>query len=135
MTRSDQTILAFDVGEKRIGVAKAVIPPRISQPLTTLLNDNTLSQTLETLIAQEQPDVLVVGMPRNMQGEKTAQSHAVEAWTEKYLSKFGLSVHWQDESLTSVAAEAHLENTKEQSSRSQADALAASVILTDFIER
>lgn len=135
MTKDIQVILAFDVGEKRIGVAKAVVPPRIAQPLMTLLNDKTLPETLQKLIADEKPDKLIVGMPRNLQGEKTAQSAFVEEWTHANLLSLGTSIAWQDESLTSVAAEAKLATKKKQPQKGEVDALAATVILTDFLER
>jgi putative Holliday junction resolvase len=132
--RTNTVILAFDVGERRIGVAKAVIPPRLAQPLATLLNDATLVNSLQHLITQEQPDMLVVGLPRNQAGDTTAQSRAVEAWAEMYLMPQKLPIHWQDESLTSVAAEEHLAVQGKKQLRGDVDSLAATIILTDFLE-
>jgi len=135
MTKAESsTILAFDVGEQRIGVAKATVPPRVAQPLMTLPNDDAIAASLKGLIDTEKPDALVVGLPRNMQGEKTAQTRSVEAWASQYLVQLGVPIRWQDESLTSVAAEEHLGKRRGGYSKGDVDALAASVILTDFLE-
>lgn len=135
MSRISGTILAFDVGERRIGVAKAVVPPRIAQPFMTLLGDDTLEERLETLFAHENPVAVVVGLPRNQQGEKTTQTATVEAWAQQYIVPKDIPLYWQDESLTSVAAEAQLNAAKRQYQKADIDALAASIILDDFLER
>lgn len=127
-------ILAFDVGEKRIGVAVAQVPPRVSMPLTTLLRDATLEARLKQLIADHLPDMLVVGRPRNQSGAVTKQTAAVEAWVESDLTRWDIPIYWQDESLTSVSAEAHLESTKKNYTKADIDAHAAAIILTDFLE-
>lgn len=129
-----QKILAFDVGEKRIGVAIAHIPPRVSAPLTTLLRNATFEQNLKQLIADHLPDMFVVGRPRNQSGDVTQQTATVEAWVESDLSGWDVPVYWQDESLTSVSAEAHLKATKKNYTKSDIDAYAAAIILTDFLE-
>lgn len=127
-------VLAFDVGTRRIGVAKATAPPRIAGPLTTLLQDDSLEDRLEQLMASEKPDVLVAGRPRNQQGEATAQTALTEEWVERYLVQWEVPIYWQDESLTSVMAEAHLQAKRRAYEKADVDALAASIILTDFLE-
>lgn len=130
----DGVVLAFDVGERRIGVAKAAVPPRIAQPITTLEHNEMLKDNVKRLIETENPAALVVGRPRNSQGEQTAQTRYAERWVMEYLDKFNVPIYWQDESLTSVAAEAHLSSSKGGYNKGDVDALAASIILTDYLE-
>lgn len=129
-----KVVLAFDVGERRIGVAKATAPPRIAQPLTTLSHDDSLQDELEKLIENEKPAMLVVGWPRNQRGEATAQSRQTQDWVRHYLVQWKIPLYWQDESLTSVAAQAHLQAKGHRHTKADIDALAASIILTDFLE-
>lgn len=128
------TILAFDVGERRIGVAVAKIPPRIAEPLTTLIQTDNLHEELEELMEENQPNMLVIGYPRNQQGEATAQTRATKEWAKKYLTEWQLPMYWQDESLTSVAAATELHRRGKKHTKADIDALAANIILTDFLE-
>lgn len=134
MNKISGSILAFDVGSRRIGVAKAMVPPRIAYPLTTLIQDETLETQLQALVARERPVALVIGRPRNQEGTVTLQTKVVEEWVERHITRLGLSTFWQDESLTSKAAETHLEAGRKQFKKDEIDALAATVILTDFLE-
>ena len=75
----------------------------------------------------------MVGYPRNNDGAPTKQTQYVEA-IAKQLEGFGLPIEFQDESLTSVAAESHLKQTKKSYDKKEIDAHAAAIILTDYIE-
>ncbi len=130
----ERRIISFDVGEKRIGVARAIVPPRITQPLKTLLNDASLPVELQQLIQDEQPDVLVVGLPRNQSGQETAQTEYVRDWVQRYLFQLGIPIIWQDESLTSVLAEQQLESYARPYKKEDIDAMAAALILSDYLE-
>lgn len=127
-------MLAFDVGQRRIGVARAVVPPRIAQALLTLANDDQLTKHLQQLMAENQPQQLVVGRPRNQMGERTAQTQLVEEWAAHYLEPFELPIAWQDESLTSVQAEQYLEASRKPYSKAAVDMKAAELILQDYLE-
>lgn len=128
------TILAFDVGGRRIGVAIAHIPPRFAEPLTTLIQNDDLHDEVEKLIEEHRPDMLIVGYPRNMNGEPTGQTKKTKAWVNEYLTPWQLPLYWQDESLTSVAAATELHHRGKKHTKEDVDALAANIILTDFLE-
>lgn len=125
--------LALDVGEKRIGVAAADSSTKLAYPLTTIEVDGQELKALEKLIDDEAVSELVVGYPRNLQGEPTQQTAFVEAFVSN-IAFLGLPIVYQDESLTSVAAEKHLASTKRAYSKADIDSYAAAIILTDFIE-
>ena len=77
---------------------------------------------------------VVVGYPRNQSGEPHAQTEWVESVAAK-LKEMGIDVVFQDESLTSVRAEQLLSAQKRPFSKGDVDALAASLILQDYLEQ
>ncbi len=134
MTTQGSLLLGLDVGEKRIGIARAAKSPGIAFAISTLNNDDTVDDELALLIQIEKPDGFVVGRPRNQSGEKTKQTNWVEKWVKKHLEPLKIPIFWQDESLTSVHAEANLKKTKKKYGKGDIDAVAASLILQDYIE-
>lgn len=67
-------VIALDVGEKRIGIAIADSEIPFPQPLTTMDNDTDVWTELTSLIKDNNVSTVVIGLPRNMQGEETKQS-------------------------------------------------------------
>lgn len=129
---SKQSLVCLDVGEKRIGVAVAETSIRIAIPLLTINVDGTELQTIADIVASEEARTIVVGYPRNQQGETTAQSHYVEQFASQ-LTELA-TVVFQDESLTSVMAEDQLKQSKHPYTKGDIDARAAAIILQDYIE-
>jgi len=129
----NQAILALDVGEKRIGVALADPQIRIAIAYDTLVVDGTECVQITQLIEQQHADTLVVGYPRNQSGEATAQTAYVEQFVER-LDVGGAKIIFQDESLTSVKAEELLNRQHKPYRKEDVDALAASLILQDYLE-
>jgi putative Holliday junction resolvase len=130
---SSRTLLSLDVGEKRIGVAVADDSVRIAVPFTTIAVDGTELTTIADLVIQQGADTIVVGYPRNQQGEATAQTDYVEKFA-KQLEDMDAKLVFQDESLTSVIAEQRLIAQKKPYSKGDIDANAASIILQDYLE-
>lgn len=128
-----RSILALDVGTKRIGVAVASLEARLPHPLITLDWDDTFFAALENIIEVEGVGALVVGFPRGMQGQHTAQTAAIETFTQQLREHVALPIHMQDESLTSKHAEAELRAKGRPYDRAAVDALAATYILEDFL--
>lgn len=133
MTRTKHTFIALDIGEKRIGVAQADSEVRIAFPLCTLDADELVLKRLREIVAEVQPSALVVGYPRNQQGEATAQTREVERVAER-LKDLGVPVVFQDESLTSVLAEDYLKRHNRNYTKADIDAHAAAIILGDYLE-
>lgn len=128
-----QTLLALDVGERRIGVAVADSSIKIAVAYDTIDVDGTELDKLAHIIALEEPSILVVGYPRNQQGEPTQQTAFVEQFVAR-LGTIDAEIVYQDESLTSVKAEEYLNRQKKPYQKSDVDALAASFILQDYLE-
>lgn len=130
---TNRNYLALDVGEKRIGVALADSAVRIAIAYDTIEVDDTEVEQIQKLLISEQIDTLVVGYPRNQSGEATAQTAFVEAFVER-LGTIESDVVYQDESLTSVRAEEILAARKKPFEKGDIDAIAASLILQDYLE-
>lgn len=130
---SSRTLISLDVGEKRIGVAVADDSVRIAVPFVTVEVDGTEMVAIADLVTQQRAEVLVVGYPRNQQGEATAQTDYVEKFAKR-LEDLGAKIVFQDESLTSVIAEQRLVAQKKPYSKGDIDAYAASIILQDYLE-
>jgi putative Holliday junction resolvase len=122
------------VGEKRIGVAVADGSVRIAVPYVTIEVDGIEIQAIAEVVLSEETDTIVVGYPRNQQGEATAQTEFVEKFTEK-LEYLGKKIVFQDESLTSVLAEQQLKVHNRPYTKGDIDAQAAAIILQDYLEQ
>ncbi len=129
-----KSVLALDVGSKRIGVAIASLASRLPQPHTTLSWNDDFFSALDQIIMTEAVGSLVVGLPRGIEGQHTAQTRAVEAFVEDLRAHVGsLPIYTQDEALTSRQAKAELTAKGKPYRRGDIDALAATYILTDFL--
>lgn len=131
---SNQTLVSLDVGEKRIGVAVADTGVRIAVPFTTIEVDGNEIAAIAEVVLKESADTLVLGYPRNQQGEATAQTAYVEEFARK-LEAIDAKIVYQDESLTSVLAEQQLKAHNRPYSKGDIDAQAAALILQDYLER
>lgn len=99
-------VLAFDFGEKRIGVAIGEHLLGIAHPLTTIhaeANDVRFHMVGE-LIAEWQPDSLVVGLPLSLGGKEHALTQLCRKFARRLEGRFGLPVVLMDERLTSAEA-------------------------------
>jgi putative Holliday junction resolvase len=124
-------ILALDYGNARVGVAIASGIARLPRPLTTLLNRPELMEDIEQLIKQESIGLVVVGLPRTMNGGYSAQTHAAETFAQTLAGRLNIPVELADETLTSVDAEAELAGKKHD--KGAIDALAATYILERYL--
>jgi putative Holliday junction resolvase len=127
------SILALDVGSVRIGVSVATMIARLPRPLRTLENNAAVYDEIARLIEVEDAVLLVVGLPRGLNGQHTPQTAAVEAFVETLKKYVTLPVHFQDEALTSHKAEDELQKRGQPYSKGDVDALAATYILEDFL--
>lgn len=135
MQTSVATIVALDVGAQRIGVARANSIARIASPLTTLQHTDHIFDDITELLRQEQADALVVGLPRGLDGQETDQTGYVRTFIADLQEHISIPVHLQDEALTSVKAEKELQARKKPFAKGDVDALAATYILSDYLDQ
>ena len=121
------------MGDVRVGVALATLAARLVQPLTTLKRDDTFFEELRRIIKEEDVGELVVGLPRGLDGQDTAQTETARAFVAELKRQVDLPIHLQDEAVTSVEAEAELKARRKPYSKADIDALAAAYILKDYL--
>lgn len=128
-------ILSLDVGEKRIGVARADSSTRIAVPVGTINVDGSEWQEIAHIARMNSTNFFVLGLPRSNEGNETAQSAYVRQFAKTLIEKIPeAKIRFQDESLTSVVAEERLKSRKKKYEKGEIDAEAASIILQDFLE-
>ncbi len=133
MPTTVRSVLGLDVGHKRIGVAVATLSARLPRPLITLSRDDTFFSALTNIIETEGAAMLVVGFPRGLQGQTTEQTEVTAAFADQLRQHFDLPVHFTDEAVTSITAEAELKSHGKAYAPEDIDALAATYILEDFL--
>jgi putative Holliday junction resolvase len=113
-----ETILAFDFGFRRIGVAVGQDVTASASPLGSVANaENGVDhERIKALIAEWRPAKLVVGMPSHADGSPGPMTAAVEAFVEE-LGQHGLPVCTVDERYSSVEARRVLKNARRQGTR------------------
>ena len=129
-------MLAFDFGEKRIGVAVGDLELRIAHPLQTIRAEDNATRFSEigALIAEWRPVQLVVGLPMHADGTEHEVSRLARRFAHRLEGRFNVPVALVDERLTSRAAESRLRESGATRERIEAtlDAAAAREILESF---
>ncbi|MGH8688755.1 MAG: Holliday junction resolvase RuvX [Burkholderiales bacterium] len=123
--RAARTVLAFDFGLKRIGVAVGEAELGTAHPLETIAAPGFAA--IDRLVREWQPSHLVVGLPVAEQGEH-ALAGRVRRFARQLAGRFRLPVATVDERYSSVAAESLLRGAKKKS----VDAVAAQLILEQY---
>lgn len=132
------TLLGFDFGTARIGVATGETETGLAQPLTVIRGEANVLRfgEIERLIGQWQPAKLVVGLPTSLDGNETEMTARCRRFANQLHGRFNLPVELVDERLSSAEAEEMLrEVTRNWRERKQhLDALAAQRILQSFLD-
>ncbi|MFT4173217.1 MAG: Holliday junction resolvase RuvX [Rhodocyclaceae bacterium] len=139
------TLLGFDFGEARIGVAVGETETGLAQPLTTVAGQANAERfgAIEKLIAEWRPSQLVVGLPLAMDGSEQAMSARCRRFANQLNGRFGLPVALFDERLSSAEAEDLLRDAAQAGSarmrdwrarKLHLDALAAQRILQSYLD-
>ena len=139
--------LGVDVGKRRIGLAVSDDSATLARPWQTIQAGASVTESaaavarlLEAFARETLEDApfagVVVGLPKRLSGEDTDQTAAARALAAAIGARTGLTVHLQDERLTSREAEArlalHERDWRER--KKQIDAVAAAIILQDFLD-
>ncbi len=138
MSAPAHVLLAFDFGEKRIGVATGNTLTGAAQPLGTVAETTTDGRfaRIGALIREWQPARLVVGRPLHPDGAAHEVTARAERFARQLEGRFGLPVSLVDERYSSVAAQARL-RAQGRGARGRAaqddDAMAAAIILEQYL--
>ena len=131
---AEATLLAFDYGEKRIGVALGNVLAGSARALTVIPNRSRdyRFEAVAALLREWQPDLLVVGLPAHPDGTPHAMTQQAKRFGNQLNGRFNLPVVWVDERYSSVDAEARLRERGERAEH--VDAEAACVILQQYLD-
>ncbi len=131
----EQTLLGFDYGTRRIGVAVGQSLTRTATPLATIQTANGRPDwiAIARLIDEWRPDALVVGLPLEMDGTPAEVHDRACKFARQLEGRFHLPVHMADERLTSREARARL-GAEVVKSKERVDAVAAKLILETWLE-
>jgi putative Holliday junction resolvase len=131
-------VLAFDFGEKRIGVAVGNMSIGIAHPLETISSESNDVRfaAIAAMIAEWQPSRLVVGMPLNMDGSEHEMTRLSRKFARRLEGRFGLPAVMVDERLTSVEASQSLNQIgiRGRSQKAMLDQVAAQSILQSYFD-
>lgn len=132
------TVLAFDFGVKRIGVATGETLLGTAHPLTVIraeTNDDRFA-AIAKLVAEWQPVQFVVGLPMHMDGTEHEMTRLARKFAERLQRRHKLPLSFADERLTSVDAESRMRETgrNSKSAKPLLDAVAAQLILQTWFE-
>lgn len=131
-------LLGLDIGQARIGVAVSDPSGTVATPLTTL-DARALAgdpRALTRLVADYQPEALVVGLPLTLAGEEGPQAVEVRRVAGRLAERCGLPVIWVDERLTTAQARRSLDEAGigERDAKKAVDMVAASLILQNYLD-
>jgi putative holliday junction resolvase len=134
-------ILGVDYGERRIGLALSDPSGLIAQPLSALLRRRGKRPPfadIERIIHEHDVDEIVVGLPLESSGEESDWTRETRAFGDKLAVRTGLTVHYQDERMTSARAERTVRSIglpkKERERKGRIDAAAAALILQAYLD-
>ena len=127
------TLLGFDYGTTKIGIAVGQSITATATPLTTLraIRQRPDWQRIAELIEVWQPTELVVGLPCDIDGSETDISGRAKRFARQLQGRFRLPVHMIDERLTSMEARQQLQ--RRPKNIEELDAIAASLILETWL--
>ena len=133
-----KTVLGFDFGTKSIGIAIGQQLTGSASPLTSIKAVDGIPdwQQIAALIEEWQPDLVVVGLPLNMDGTEQEMTQRARKFANRIAGRFGVKVATQDERLTTADAKARLFELGDFKAltKGQIDAVSAVLIIESYFE-
>jgi len=134
-----RTVIGFDFGLKRIGLATGQTITGTASPLTTL---NSVDRSpdwrgIESQIREWRPDALIVGIPYLLDGNASEMTRAAIDFSRELEQRFKLPVFTIDESLSSYAAEEQLKQSMKlaKHNKHEIDRMAAAIIVQRWLDQ
>ena len=131
------TILAFDYGSRKIGVAVGQDLTRSASPLITIpVQGDTHWRQIDNLIGEWQPSILVVGLPLHMDGSEQPFTDEARSFAAELTRRYALRVELMDERLSSYEAEQLLNaQNRQRQTTPDIDKIAAQLILESWFNK
>ena len=137
--KGKRTLLGFDFGTKRIGVAIAQEITGIANPLTTInaIKHKPDWDSISKIINEWQPDLLVIGLPLHMDGSEQPMTQAARRFSNQLNGRYQIPVALMDERLSSNEAESIINEQSGSRSlyqdKAQIDMISAQLILQSWM--
>lgn len=139
MPDASQTVLGFDFGTKKIGVAVGQTVTYTARPLTQLKATDGRPdwKEMDKLIQSYQPFALIIGLPLNMDGSRQPLTCAAEIFAKEVESHYDLPIFSIDERLSTVEARSQLfaQGGIKKLSKKNIDMASAQIILQAWLNR
>jgi len=131
-------VISVDLGHARTGLAISDKSGFLASSLCVIeeYSDERLVQKVADKIKENRAELVVVGLPKNMDGSEGESAQRARVLAQKISEQSGVPYHMQDERGTTVTAHAYL-SAKEvygKKRKKQVDAVAASIILQDYLD-
>ncbi len=137
--RRPTTILCFDFGSKSIGTAIGQSITQTATPLQDLKAKDGIPNwdEIKQLIAEWQPDLLLVGLPLNMDGSESEMTQRARKFANRLHGRFGLPIELADERLSSFEAKGEIiqQTGSRDFKQHHIDSLAAQIILEGWFQQ
>ena len=130
--------LAIDYGDKHTGLAICDPAETIASPLTVIEGQTDLPKKIADIVKNEKVEGIVIGLPLNMDDTQGFRTKLVFQFADKLKAHLKIPMHFQDERLSTFAAEekfASPEFTRKKKKKKRLDAIAAAEILEAFLEQ
>jgi putative holliday junction resolvase len=131
-------ILAIDTGSVRVGLALSDELGMLAHPLEVLPAEplSTLIQRLQEIVTEKKVELVLVGLPRNMDGSYGPAAEKVLELVQKLRAQLPIPIKTWDERLTSVQAHRFLDETEisQKNRREKTDKVAAAVLLQSYLD-
>ena len=125
-------IIAFDYGEKKIGVAVGQTSTNTSSPLQIIFNkdNNTNWTSISSLLDEWKPDLILLGKPLNMDGNESEIMKKIDKFYKELKSIYDADIEFVDERLTTFEAREILKDEKHDN----VDAHAAKILIDNWFD-
>ena len=131
-------ILALDPGSKRIGVAVSDETKTIAQPLETIPAEPFADflARLKQLLVEKEVDLVLIGLPRNMNGTYGPAAQKAEAFAATLRTAITVPIVMRDERLTTLQANKMMVqgNVRRDKRKEKADQMAAAILLQSYLD-
>lgn len=132
-------IMAVDLGKARTGIAICDKLEMLSSPLTQIseYNRERLLEKISNLAKEKKAELIVVGLPKNMDGSEGDSAKGAREFAEKLAEMSGINIDMQDERGTTITAHNYLNftDTRGKKRKNVVDTVAATIILEDYLNK
>lgn len=129
-----EPLLGVDTGDVRIGIALKPKDATRAEPVCVLKNDNDVFREIAQIAQKNKIATLIVGLPRDINGNETAQTRKARSFAGELADESGLHIVLHDEFATSERARERLGDLSRAEEKAQLDAMAAAILLDDYME-